>query len=332
MNKYIKRLMLLAAGVLFMTGCGTDTDNGDTNGTDQGGSGETVNISFATSGQGGTFYVAGSGMAGYVNSNVDGIQMNAEVTQGVVENLRLMSSGQTEMGFSYGSTAYNMLNDLAEFEGQQYEGIRGVASIHAGALNFVTLDNTGIETVEDLVGKIVSIGPQGSGSAAVSEEFLRSAGLWDDINIRNLGFDDSASSLRDGHIDAFIIGGTTPVPSLIELEATHPMKLLELSQEQIDTFLENHPYHIAYTISADGYSSLDADVETVGYSVIWVADESVEDWIIHDILEGLFSEDGQAYLKNVQAAFTEMAPGLEHFEQLGLPVHPGAEQYYNENE
>ena len=198
MNKFIKRLMFLAVGALFMTGCGSETNNVDTSGTDQGETGQTVNISFATSGQGGTFYVAGTGMAGYVNSNVDGIQMNAEVTQGVVENLRLMSSEQTEMGFSYGSTAYNMLNGLAEFEGQQYEGIRGVASIHAGALNFVTLENTGIETVEDLVGMKVSIGPQGSGSAAVSEEFLRSVGLWDDIDIRNLGFDDSASSLRIG--------------------------------------------------------------------------------------------------------------------------------------
>lgn len=329
-----KMLATIGAGMLLLAGCGgggsqTASSAGEPTG---GGTGnETANISFATSGQGGTFYVAGSGMASYINSNAENIQMNAEVTQGVVENLRLISSGQTEMGFSYGSTAYNMQRGLAEFEGQQYDGLRGVARIHNGALNFVTLENTGITTLDDLAGKDVSIGPQGSGSAAVAEEFLRSAGLWDKINIQNLGFEDSASSLRDGHIDAFIIGGTTPVPSLIELEATHPMVLLEVDKDRIDTFLKEHPYHVAYTIPAEGYESLEEPVETVGYSVIWVADESVEDWVIHDMLDALMSDEGKEYLINVQGAFREMEPGIEHFEEIELPLHPGAEQYYGEN-
>lgn len=330
MKKIIKSNLFLLIGIVLLVGCGSGT-NDSAGSSAAGGEGKTANISFATSGQGGTFYVAGSGMASYVNSHVDGVQMNAEVTQGVVENLRLISSGQSEMGFSYGSTAYNMQRGLNEFEGQKYEGIRAVANIHDGALNFVTLENTGIKSINDFAGKIVSIGPQGSGSAAVAEEFLRSVGLWDQIDIRNLGFDDSASSLRDGHIDAFIIGGTTPVPALIELEATHPMVLLPVEQSQIDTFLKDHPYHIPYTIPADGYESLSEPIETVGYTVIWVADESVEDWVIHDMLEALFSEEGREYLKNVQEAFGDMSPGIERFEQIELPLHPGAEKFYNEN-
>lgn len=340
MKKVLKVIALVSTSILFAAGCGNGSNgsNGSNEINDSAevsqtsGMGKTTNISFATSGQGGTFNVAGSGMASYVNSNVDGVQMNAEITQGVVENLRLISSGQSEMGFSYGSTAYSMLNGLNEFEGQEYDGVRAVANIHDGALNFVTIDNTGIKSITDLEGKIVSIGPQGSGSAAVAEEFLRSIGLWEKMDIRNLGFDDSASSLRDGHIDAFIIGGTTPVPALIELEATHPMVLLPVEQDQIDSFLKEHPYHIPYTIPADGYESLSEPIETVGYTVIWVADESVEDWVIHDMLEALFSEKGRDYLTTVQAAFKEMSPGIERFEQIELPLHPGAEQFYTEND
>lgn len=302
---------------------GGETQNGDEK--------RRASISFATSGQGGTFYVAGSGIASLV-SKVEGLQVTAEVTQGVVENVRLMASGQSEMGFSYGSTAYSMQRGINEFEGQQYEGLRAVANIHDGALNFVTLERTGIKTLDDLVGKKVSIGPQGSGSAAVAEEFLTSAGLFEDIDIQYLGFNDSASALRDGHMDAFIIGGTTPVPALIELEASHKMVLIPVDEERIEKFLEDHPYHVPYTIPAEGYTSISEPVETVGYTVIWVANEDVPEWVVYEMLKTMFSDEGRKYLENVQSAFKEMSPGVERFEAIDLPMHPGAEKFYSEED
>ena len=45
----------------------------------------------------------------------------------------------------------------------------------------------------------MSIGPQGSGSANVSEQLLSSAGMMDHILVY-LSFGDSATSLRDGHM------------------------------------------------------------------------------------------------------------------------------------
>jgi TRAP transporter TAXI family solute receptor len=287
-------------------------------------------VSFATSGQGGTFYVAGSGIASITSTKVDGLEVTAEVTKGVVENARLMASDQTEMGFAYGSTAYSIQRGINEFEGQKYEGLRAVASIHTGALNFVTLEKSDIRTIDDLVGKKVSIGPQGSGSAAVSEEFFRSADMFDKVDIQYLSFNDSADSLRDGHIDAFVIGGTTPVPALIELEASNKLFFIPVDDSKIEKFLSDYPYHVSYTIPAGGYTSVAEPVKTVGYSVIWVAREDVPDWVIHDMLEVVFSDEGGKYLQNVQLAFREMAPGIEIFDAIELPLHPGAEAYYKE--
>lgn len=293
-------------------------------------SGRNAMVSFATSGQGGTFYTAGAGIAALTSDKVEGLTVTAETTKGVVENMRLIAAGETEMGFAYGSTAYEMSNGLGAFEGQTYDGLRAVTSIHDGALNIVTLKNSGIVVLEDLVGKKVSIGPQGSGSANVSEQLLTSAGMMDKLNITYLSFEDSTTSLRDGHIDALIIGGTTPVPTLIELEATNPLHFITVSGEVRDKFLADYPYHVSYTIPADGYVSLSEPVETVGYSVIWVADKSVEDWVIHDMLQAMYTDEGRAYLVNVQAAFKEMQPGIERFAAIDLPLHPGAEAYYKE--
>ncbi len=290
----------------------------------------TASVAFATSGQGGTFYTAGAGISALVTDKVPGLTVTAETTKGVVENMRLLANGETEMGFAYSSTAYDITNGAGVFAGQSYDGIRGVAGIHDGAMNIVTTKNSSINTLQDLVGKSVAIGPQGSGSADVSEQLLKSAGIFEQCTIQYLSFDDSSSSLRDGHTDALIIGGSTPVPTLIELEASKPLKFIPVDGEVREKFLKDHPYYVPYTIPASGYSSLSEPVETVGYPVVWVADASVEDWIVYEMLKAMFSDEGKSYLQNVQAAFSEMQPGLERFAAINLPLHPGAEQYYKE--
>lgn len=327
MKKRITILIIMLLIMSIMAGCSKQVNNdGNSNGDSK-----NASLSFATSGQGGTFYVAGSGIASLVSSEVEGLQVTAEVTKGVVENVRLMASKQSEMGFVYGSTAYMIQRGLGEFEGQTYEGLRGVANIHDGALNFVTLEKSNLKTLDDLVGKKMSIGPKGSGSAAVAEEFLSSVDLLDKIQIQYLGFDDSASALRDGHIDSFIIGGTTPVPALIELEASHKINLIPVDDARKEKFLKDHPYHVAYTIPAHGYISLSGPVETIGYTVIWVADEEVPEWVVYEMLREMFSEEGRIYLENVQKSFDEMSDGLDRFKNIDLPVHPGALKYYEEN-
>lgn len=320
MKKFLFGSIVIGLALSILTGCSNSNDPDS----------RRADVSFATSGQGGTFYVAGSGIASLVSNEIKGLSVTAEVTKGVVENVRLMASKETEMGFAYGSTAYNIKRGLAEFNGQTYDGLRGVANIHDGALNFVTLERSNINTLDDLAGKKVSIGPRGSGSASVATEFLESAGLFDKISIEYLSFDDSASSLRDGHIDAFIIGGTSPIPALIELEASHPMKLIEVEQARIDKFLNDFPYHVSYTIPTGIYKSVTSPLQTVGYSVIWVANEEVEDWVIYEMLKVMFSDKGREYLGNVQSAFKEMSPGIERFDRIDLPLHPGAEKFYKE--
>ncbi|PKM64755.1 MAG: hypothetical protein CVU96_01200 [Firmicutes bacterium HGW-Firmicutes-20] len=320
MKRFSIRLLsiILISGLLIGCGAPSDTDN------------RRADVSFATSGQGGTFYVAGAGISSLVTTEVEGLTVTAEVTKGVVENVRLMASGETEMGFAYGSTAYNISRGLAEFVDQKYEGLRAVANIHDGALNFVTLEKYNIFTLDDLIGKKVSIGPKGSGSASVATEFLTSVGLFDKINIEYLSFDDSTSSLRDGHIDALVIGGTSPIPALIELEASHPMRMIPVDQARVNKFLTDYPYHVSYTVPVGVYTSVKTPLLTVGYSVIWVANEDVPEWVIYEMLKTMFSTSGREYLQNVQAAFREMSPGIDRFERIALPLHPGAIKYYKE--
>jgi TRAP transporter TAXI family solute receptor len=321
--------LLLTSGLLV--GCATQETSSSTTNVGEEEVRTPIDVSFATSGQGGTFYVAGAGISALTTRDIEGLTVTAEVTQGVTENARLMANNESEMGFAYGSTAYNISRGLAEFAGEQYKGLRAVANIHDGALNFVTLQrNSSITKLDDLVGKKVSIGPRGSGSASVATEFLQSVGLFDRITIQYLSFTDSANSLKDNQIDAFVIGGTSPIPALIELEATNPLRFLEVEPAKVTQFIEQFPYHVSYTIPTGVYTSVTKATVTVGYSVIWVAREDVPTWVIYEMLKTMFSPSGRTYLENVQRAFSELSSGIDRFKRIELPLHPGAEKYYKE--
>ena len=58
--------------------------------------------------------------------------------------------------------------------------------------------------------------------------------------------------------------------------------------------------------------------------------EDVPEWVVYEMLKVMFSEEGRTYLETVQKAFREMSPGIERFEKIALPLHPGAEKFYKE--
>ena len=58
------------------------------------------NLSIATGGTGGVYYPMGGGLAAALSKYVPGMQATAEVTGGSVDNLKLIGSGQSEIGFS----------------------------------------------------------------------------------------------------------------------------------------------------------------------------------------------------------------------------------------
>src|SRR5262252_7122159 len=73
-------------------------------------------ISIATGGTGGVYYPLGGGLANVLSKALPGIQATAEVTGGSVDNLKLIGSGQSEVGFSMAAAALNALNGEDKFK------------------------------------------------------------------------------------------------------------------------------------------------------------------------------------------------------------------------
>src|SRR5947199_10122419 len=74
-------------------------------------------IAIGTGGTGGVYYPLGGGLANVLSRYLPGYQATAEVAGGSVDNLKLIGSGQSEIGFSMADAAPHPFTGQARFRG-----------------------------------------------------------------------------------------------------------------------------------------------------------------------------------------------------------------------
>ncbi len=117
-----------------------------------------------------------------INSHIEGASAVAEVTGASVENMGLVWRGDSDIAFALADTVYQAYHGTGDFEGRQLDNIRALASVYPNAVQLVTLADSGIESLEDLRGKRVSVGAPGSGTELNARAVLEANGIsYDDF-------------------------------------------------------------------------------------------------------------------------------------------------------
>src|SRR5699024_10646607 len=190
-NKNIFTIILFCISVLVLTAC-TDNSNEETNASDD--EDEENFVTIGAGSTGGVYFPLATGVAQIISDDVDNVNATASSTGGSEDNVSLLSSGDETLGLA------DMSVSLNAYEGDVPE-LRGIYVGYANVFHIITHDDS-IETLEDLEGKRVAVGPTGSGTANMSEKIFTDLGIWDDIDTEYLTHDQETQDLADGRIDA----------------------------------------------------------------------------------------------------------------------------------
>src|SRR3977135_3300371 len=114
-------------------------------------------IAIATGGTGGVYYPLGGGLANILSKNLPGYQATAEVTGGLVDKLKLLGTGQSELAFSMADAALDAFNGEDKFKSGKV-AVRTLMVLYPNRMHVVTIEGLGIEKFADLKGKRVSTG------------------------------------------------------------------------------------------------------------------------------------------------------------------------------
>ena len=189
------------AALGLLAACGNDEggSGGTSNGGSGGGEGDFVtDLTFGTGGTGGVYYPLGGAVANVLSKSLPNVQATAEVTGGSVDNLKLIGTGKSEMGFTMADAALDALKGEDKFKSGKVP-LQALLVVYPNRMHVVTIEGSGINTMADLKGKRVSTGSPGSATEVMAFRVIEAAGLDKDKDMKRerLGVSESVYSVKD---------------------------------------------------------------------------------------------------------------------------------------
>ncbi|HVX98962.1 MAG TPA: TAXI family TRAP transporter solute-binding subunit [Pseudorhodoplanes sp.] len=288
-------------------------------------------IAIGTGGTGGVYYPIGGGLANLLSKNMPNVQATAQVTGGSVDNLKLIGSGQSEIGFSMADAALEALNGEDKFKGGKVN-LRTLMVLYPNIMHVVTVEGTGIEKFSDLKGKRVSTGSGGSATEVMAFRLIEAGGLDKDKDLKRerLGVAESVNALKDRKIDAFFWVGGLPTAAVTDLGATPGLKIKLIDHADLVAKM-NVKYHNLYatsTIKAGVYPGQDKDNQVAAVWNILVTDDKMKDEDAYNIVKLIIDKKADLVAVHKEAnSFT-----VENQVRANSPVpwHPGAVKFFTE--
>jgi uncharacterized protein len=322
----VAMLALIVSFALFACGAPQGGDGGD--GGDEPEEDFQTSLQLGTGSTGGVYFPLGQELANIWEDNVDveGFRVNSVETGASVENLASIARGELQLGLAQNNTAQEAVEGRGEFEGTTVENAGFMGQLYPEAIQVITLERTGIESIEDLEGRRVAVGPPGGATRAAADLVLGAYGI-EDYQATEEGFDDAKAKLQDGNIDASIEVLGVPSSSVEELQAsTGEVLLLPLEEEAIQNIEEESGYE-GFEVPQDAYDFLDGPVPTVSaFACLFGSTNQVSEDLGYQLTKTLFENADQITLP--QSEFMTLDEALTGRDEL--PLHPGAERYFQE--
>ncbi|MHA3916428.1 TAXI family TRAP transporter solute-binding subunit [Halovulum sp. GXIMD14793] len=289
-------------------------------------------ITIGTGGQTGVYYVVGQSICRLVNrgSADHGMKCTAPSTGGSIANINAIKAGDMDMGVAQSDWQYHAYNGSSKFEGEKFDNLRAVFSVHGEPFTVIARKDAGISSFEDLKGKRVNVGNPGSGQRATMEVVLDAMG-WsmDDFALASeLKPAEQAAALGDNKVDAIIYTVGHPNGSIQEATTTVDADLVDVTGDAITGLIDANPYYAAATIPGGMYKGNDGDTTTFGVKATFVTSADVPEEVVYEVVKAVF--DNFDRFKRLHPAFENLEEADMIADGLSAPLHPGAEKYYKE--
>ncbi|MBQ8585577.1 MAG: TAXI family TRAP transporter solute-binding subunit [Butyricicoccus sp.] len=283
-------------------------------------------LTLATGGDSGTYYAVGGVLGTTLSPKLEKSTVAAVTSGASKANIQMIDMEEAQLAIVQNDVMTYAINGTDLFEGEKYDSFSAVASVYAETCQIVAVDS--ITSVEDLKGKTVSVGDAGSGTEFNARQILEAYGItFDDINVVNLGFGDSANAIKDGKIDAAFVTAGHPTTAVVELCTTVDINVLPIDDAHAQTLISAYPYYTQVTIPGGTYSSVEEDVTTVAVMATLIASNELSEDVVYELLKAM--DENLDSLRSGHAKFEEFS--IESAANgVSIDFHPGAQKYLEE--
>ena len=323
--------LLIMVFSLALFGCGgSSAPASDAKQGDSGQLPSNLTLSIATGGSGGTYYIVGSGMAQVIEKAIPGSKVVVQSTAASTENARLVGKKDVEFGFNMPDGAYFATTGEREYAAtkEKYPNIRSVLAGHQSVVQAFATKDSGIKTFADLKGKRVALSAPSSPSMYVAMACLEAYGLNEgDYKPVYMSYAEMADAVRNGSIDCGFSFGGVPTAAALDLAMTIDTVMLGMEKDKAEAAVKKYPYFGVGTIPKNTYKGQTEDLIALTAPAIIITNSELPENVVYAVTKALW--EGLEELRKIHPACNEWIL-KDATENLGVPLHPGAEKYYKE--
>ena len=301
---------------------------------------EKVSLRFGTVGIGSAWYNYGAGIADLVKQQLPaGSSIDVLPKAGGVGNIKLLQSGEIELGLSFGVNSAEACGGFGTFKDKQTK-IRGLLggldTYYVGT--FVT-KKSGITSWEEIAaGKnkfhLLTTRPGGTGELAV-RQVLALLGSGKEAVAKKGGQIEAttrtgaAETIKDGQADGWAHIVTKGHPGATQIVTINDMRVLPLPDKVIKGMVEKNGWAPA-EMPANTFKGQTQPVKTVKAATNLLVRADVPDSVVYTITKTIV--ENAPKLRRIHAALSDFDPKMAPDPGLNgnCPMHPGALKYYRE--
>ena len=276
---------------------------------------------------GGMYYPVGIAIA-EIFSNALGIQATAQITGGAAENPSLVHNLDGEVGITMTSSAYAAYYGMEPYTGACDDVLGWFNNISTGVLHMIVKKDSGINSIADIKGKRVAMGPAGNGGLGISSNIWGLYGFSaDDCTTTYCSFADGLAALKDGNVDVALVQSTPPAAAVVEFAVTFSnFKILSIDADIAEQLLASNPYYTTVEIAPEVYGT-EEGATVIGVPVMGIISASLSEDVVYEMTK--------AVMENIDTVRSAAAAAKNFSVEnaakgIPIPLHPGAEKYFRE--
>ena len=290
-------------------------------------------ISISTASKGGSWFAFAAAYFQKFEKDNPGVTTQIQ-TGGGLTNVHKVQKGQSDVALTFAFAGPMASKGMAPFE-SKYENLTFLGTLFPGHFQFIVRKDAGIKNFEDLFDKRISVGKVGFGGELMFRQMLAAWDMdYEKIRAKGgvvnlIGTGAAVDLMRDGNLDAIISGGNPPShPKFSELAQSTEIDLLRVSDADLDKIFAANPSFSEGFQPENPYKGVAGGFRNIGGYVVLIGQKGLSDDAAYNIVKSYY--ENLPALKAESNAFKYAVKADALKGNRGMPVHPGAQKYYDE--
>jgi len=288
------------------------------------------NINIATGSKGGVYYPTGKNICSIINKNVKSIKCKAIPSKGSIYNIKNLKANKFKLAIAQSDTIFLAYNSLNTFKNSNFKNIRTIITIYPELFTFIVNKSSKIKKIHDIKGKIINIGPKGSGERATAQMLFNKARPLNEMMMKKteeFALEKTQDLLIKNKIDGYFMMIGHPYYKIQELAKIHDIDIVEVSPDTclaVKNILVKNPFYTLEEIPKNTYHGIDHAIKSFGVKATLITTKEADYDLIYQIISTIMEHFDE--FKKLHPAYKNITK-TSVIKGLGAPLHPAARDY-----